>query len=228
MIMNEYELIYVARPQLAAPELESLSEKVSGLIAKQQGEVLVTEDWGRRKMAYPINKNEHGQYNYINFVAPAEAPIGIERLLGLDDSFLRYMTVRLGENVDVEDRRVNAEAKRKERDERRAAEAEAEAIRLAERAEKEAAYAAKAASRLVEEAVSAEDIIADTGSEDSAAPAPEAAAPEAKAEAPAAEADAPEAKADAPEAKADAPEAKADAPEAEAPEAAADGEAEDA
>ena len=206
MIMNEYELIYVARPQLAAPELESLAEKVSGLIAKQQGEVLVTEDWGRRKMAYPINKNEHGLYSYINFVAPAEAPVGIERLLGLDDSFLRYMTVRLGENVDVEDRRVNAEAKKKERDERRAAEAEAEAIRLAERAEKEAAYAAKAASRLEEEAVSAEDIIA--SSSDDGVVAAEAAAPEAEA----------------PEAEA----AEAEAPEAEAAEAATDGESEDA
>ena len=204
MIMNEYELIYVARPQLAAPELESLAEKVSGLIAKQQGEVLVTEDWGRRKMAYPINKNEHGLYSYINFVAPAEAPVGIERLLGLDDSFLRYMTVRLGENVDVEDRRVNAEAKKKERDERRAA--EAEAIRLAERAEKEAAYAAKAASRLEEEAVSAEDIIA--SSSDDGVVAAEAAAPEAEA----------------PEAEA----AEAEAPEAEAAEAATDGESEDA
>ena len=209
MIMNEYELIYVARPQLAAPELESLAEKVSGLIAKQQGEVLVTEDWGRRKMAYPINKNEHGLYSYINFVAPAEAPVGIERLLGLDDSFLRYMTVRLGENVDVEDRRVNAEAKKKERDERRAAEAEAEAIRMAERAEKEAAYAAKAASRLEEEAVSAEDIIASSGDEG-------------------AEAEAPAAEAEAPAAEAEAPAAEAEAPAAEAPEAAADGEAEDA
>lgn len=199
MIMNEYELIYVARPQLAAPELETLAEKVSGLIAKQKGEVLVTEDWGRRKMAYPIMKNEHGQYSYFNFVAPADAPIDIERLLGLDDSFLRYMTVRLGENVDVEDRRVNAEAKKKERDERRAAEAEAEAIRMAERAEKEAAYAAKAASRLEEEAVSAEDIIAAGG--DVAVAEEPAAEPEAEAEAEA---------------------------EPEATEVAADGEAEDA
>ncbi len=141
MIMNQYELIYVTRPTLNADELTNLSTKVSGLIEKANGQVLAAEEWGRRRLAYPIMKNEHGLYTYINFVAPADAPLGVEKSMGLDDSFMRYMTVRLGENVDVDEVRQVAETKKAERDAARAA--EEEAARLA--AEEEAARAAEAA-----------------------------------------------------------------------------------
>ena len=140
MIMNQYELIYVTRPTLNADELSTLSTKVSGLIEKADGQVLATEEWGRRRLAYPILKNEHGLYTYINFVAPADAPLGVEKSMGLDDSFMRYMTVRLGENVNVDEVRQIAETKKAERDAARAA--EQEAARIA--AEEEAARAAEA------------------------------------------------------------------------------------
>ena len=141
MIMNQYELIYVTRPTLNADELATLSTKVSGLIEKAEGQVLAAEEWGRRRLAYPIMKNEHGLYTYINFVAPADAPLGVEKSMGLDDSFMRYMTVRLGENVDVSAVREVAESRKAERDAARAA--EEEAARAA--AEEEAARAAEAA-----------------------------------------------------------------------------------
>ena len=140
MIMNQYELIYVTRPTLNADELASLSSKVSSLIEKADGQVLATEEWGRRRLAYPILKNEHGLYTYINFVAPADTPLGVEKSMGLDDSFMRYMTVRLGENVDVDSVRQIAESQKAERDAARAA--EEEAARAA--AEEEAARAAEA------------------------------------------------------------------------------------
>ena len=141
MIMNQYELIYVTRPTLNADDLSKLSTKVSGLIEKANGQVLAAEEWGRRRLAYPIMKNEHGLYTYINFVAPADAPLGVEKSMGLDDSFMRYMTVRLGENVNVDEVREVAESKKAERDAARAA--EEEAARVA--AEEEAARAAEAA-----------------------------------------------------------------------------------
>mgnify|MGYP001193414067 CR=1 FL=1 len=179
MIMNQYELIYVTRPTLNADELSTLSTKVSGLIEKAEGQVLATEEWGRRRLAYQILKNEHGLYTYINFVAPADAPLGVEKSMGLDDSFMRYMTVRLGENVDVDQVRQLAENKKAERDAARAA--EEEAARLA--AEEEAARAAEAkemaAKAAAFEASQAEirvDGASDEGeSEEAAAGAPEAA-----------------------------------------------------
>ena len=143
MIMNQYELIYVTKPQLNATDLEGVNTKVTGLIEKASGQVLAFEDWGRRRLAYPIAKNEHGVYSYLNFVAPAEAPVGIEKAMGMDDSFIRYMTVQLGKSVDVDSCRVDAETKKAERDAIRAA--DEEAARLAAEAEAEEAAAAAAA-----------------------------------------------------------------------------------
>ena len=179
MIMNQYELIYVTRPTLNAEELVGLSEKVSGLIEKGEGQVLAAEEWGRRRLAYPILKNEHGLYTYINFVAPASAPIGVEKAMGLDDSFMRYMTVRLGENIDVDACRNIAESKKAERDALRAADEEAarlaaeeEATRAAEAAEMAAKAAAFEASKAEFQVDAAEEGAAPTKE---AAPAGEAA-----------------------------------------------------
>ena len=154
MLLNQYELIYVTQPQLNATDLQGLSVKVSGFIEKAQGQVLAMEDWGRKKLAYPISKNEHGLYSYVNFVAPAEAPLSIERALGLDDSFMRYITVQLNKNVDVDAARSTAEAEKAERDAVRAA--EEEAARLAAEAEAEEAAAAAAALAAREAAAAAD------------------------------------------------------------------------
>ena len=180
MLMNQYELIYVTRPQLNAADLEGVGTKVAELVEKASGQVLASEAWGRRRLAYPIAKNEHGVYTYLNFVAPAGAPEGIEKAMGMDESFLRYMTVQLGQNVDVDACRVDAEAKKAERDAARAAEeeaaraaAEAEAE---ERAAAEAARAAREAAAVADAAAAAAAAAASTEPADETAEA-EAAAP---------------------------------------------------
>lgn len=184
MIMNQYELIYVTRPQLNAADLDGLTAKVNGLVEKAEGQVLASEAWGRRRLAYPIAKNDFGVYTYLNFVAPAGAPAGIEKAMGMDESFIRYMTVQLGQNVDIDACRVTAEAKKAERDAARAA--EEEAARAAAEAEAEERAAAEAA-RAAREAAAVADAAAAAAAEAAAVEgAPEEAAAEADA-APAAE-----------------------------------------
>jgi small subunit ribosomal protein S6 len=181
MIMNQYELIYVTRPQLNATDLEGLNAKVSDLIEKGSGQVLASEAWGRRRLAYPIAKNEHGVYTYLTFVAPADAPVSIEKAMGMDESFMRYMTVQLGQNVDVDACRVSAEAKKAERDAAReaeeeaaraAAEAEAEekVVVEAARAAREAAAQADAAAAAAAAVAAAEDEASDEAEAEEAAP----------------------------------------------------------
>ena len=155
MLLNQYELIYVTQPQLNATDLQGLSAKVAGFIEKAEGQVLAIEDWGRKRLAYPIAKNEHGLYSYVNFVAPAGAPLSIERALGLDDSFMRYITVQLNKNVDVDAARTTAETQKAERDAVRAAEEEAARAAAEAEAEVAAAAAAAKAAREAEEAADA-------------------------------------------------------------------------
>ena len=180
MILNQYELIYVAQPQLNATDLEGLSTKVTGFIEKANGQVLAFEEWGRKKLAYQISKNDYGIFNYINFVAPADAPITIERALGLDDSFMRYITVQLDKNVDVDAARSTAEASKAERDAVRAA--EEEAARAAAEAEADEAAAAAAAIAAREAAAAADAAAAEAAAATETAETTEEAPTEAPAE----------------------------------------------
>ena len=135
MILNEYETTYVARPDLPEDAMLRLGEKVGAAIQGQAGTVLVTEDWGKRKLAYNIAKHQRGHYVYLNYVGPAAIVGEIERALRLEDDLLRFLTVKIADDVEPESRRALAEERRRLRIERMAAlkaEEEAEARYRAE------------------------------------------------------------------------------------------------
>ena len=94
--MNRYELTYIIDPNLEETARKELIEKVSALIAANGGEVeKVDETWGKRRLAYAIDHKTEGWYVLVTFTAPAELPREIERNLRINDSILRYMTVKL-------------------------------------------------------------------------------------------------------------------------------------
>lgn len=130
MILNEYETIYVVRPDLTDDVMTKITEKFASVVTERGGTMLVSEDWGKRKLAYLINKHQRGQFIYLNYVGPAVLVGEMERNLGLEDNLLRFLTVKLGEDVEVESRRALAEERKRLRIERMAAikaEEEAEA-----------------------------------------------------------------------------------------------------
>jgi len=108
MIRHEYETIYVTRPDLEEAEQLRIDEKLKGIVANGGGDLLIFEQWGKRKLAYPIRRNLQGSYQFLQYVAPAELPFELERNMNLEDTLIRYMTVKLGENVDVEAARTAA------------------------------------------------------------------------------------------------------------------------
>ena len=103
MIINEYETTYITRPDLPEDMQTAVFEKLLGVIKKYNGELFVHDDWGRRKLAYPIKKHNHGHYVYLNYTGPADLPQELERIIRLDDQILRFLTVRLGSNISLED-----------------------------------------------------------------------------------------------------------------------------
>ena len=132
MIMNEYETIYVTRPDLDAAEQTRLDEKFESVISKD-GTILVKEVWGKRKLAYEIKKHTFGNYTYVNFVGPADIPTAIERSVRIEDNVIRFLTVKLEDTVDVEECRVVAEERQRKRAEKRAQEAESRAASASRR-----------------------------------------------------------------------------------------------
>ncbi len=140
MILNEYETIYIARPDLTDDVMTKITARYEQVITNNAGVILVSEDWGKRKLAYIISKHQRGHYIYLNYVAPATLVAEVERNLGLEDQLLRFLTVKLEDAVEVDARRAIAEERKRLRAERMAAlkaEEEAEARYRAEAEEAE-------------------------------------------------------------------------------------------
>lgn len=140
-LINEYETTYVVRPDLTDDQMTKISSKIEGIINGQGGTILVTEDWGKRKLAYLIDRQNKGHYVYLGYCGPSTLVGEVERNLRNDDTLLRFLTVRIESDVVAEERRILAEERRRQRVERMAAlkaEEEAEARYRAEAEEEEA------------------------------------------------------------------------------------------
>ncbi|RME22806.1 MAG: 30S ribosomal protein S6 [Deltaproteobacteria bacterium] len=118
MIRHEYETIYVTRPDLADADQTRIDEKLQGIIAAGNGELLVFESWGRRKLAYPIRRHQQGTYQYLHYVGPSDLPGQLERSMRLEDALIRFLTVKLDEDVDIEAVRQAAAAEQERRSDR--------------------------------------------------------------------------------------------------------------
>jgi small subunit ribosomal protein S6 len=99
--MRMYETIYIVQPDLGEEEIKTLSTKVQDVVANMNGEFKRLEDWGTRKLAYPINKNPRGRYFYLRFDGDSALIAELERRLRLDDKVIRYQSVKLDQDVVV-------------------------------------------------------------------------------------------------------------------------------
>jgi len=92
---NTYEFTYIINGALSDDQIKSNVERVSKYITERGGEVLEVEEWGTRRLAYPINKKRNGNYVNLYFKASGGLITRLERSLEIDDNMLRYLTLRL-------------------------------------------------------------------------------------------------------------------------------------
>lgn len=92
--MNKYEAMYIVTPEMEDEAIKVVIEKFSGIITANGGEIEKTDEWGRKKLAYPIDYKTEGYYVLVNFAAAPELPRELERNFRNDESILRYMVVR--------------------------------------------------------------------------------------------------------------------------------------
>lgn len=124
MIYNEYETTYIVQPDLPESEVTRLQEKFLGIIDARQGKLLVRDDMGKRRLAYPIGRHSYGIYVYLNYAAPADLIAELERNLRNEDTVVRFLTVLNESGIDPEERRTVAEERQRKRLEARVAAAE--------------------------------------------------------------------------------------------------------
>lgn len=93
--MRKYETIYILQPDLGEDEIKSVGEKVQDVIASYKGAFSRLEDWGVRKLSYPIRKCARGRYMYLRYDGGRELIAELERRLRLDEKVLRYQSVNI-------------------------------------------------------------------------------------------------------------------------------------
>lgn len=92
--MRKYETIFVAQPSLDDEAVKALIEKFKGVIENGEGTVENVDFWGKRRLAYEINKVNEGFYTLINFTADAELPKELDRVFRITDGVIRHIIVK--------------------------------------------------------------------------------------------------------------------------------------
>ncbi|GAC1448348.1 MAG: hypothetical protein PVSMB11_09850 [Desulfuromonadaceae bacterium] len=93
--MRKYETIFILQPELSEDDIKSVTAKAQDVISTYKGECLRMDDWGIRKLAYPIKKSARGRYYYLRFDGESALIFELERRLRLDDKVLRYQSINI-------------------------------------------------------------------------------------------------------------------------------------
>jgi len=97
---REYETIYILRPDVSNDAAEKIVDRAKDVIARLDGTLTKLDNWGKRKLAYPIQKNTRGVFVYLKYVGFNDLVAELERNLRLLDEVVRFQTVLLHEDID--------------------------------------------------------------------------------------------------------------------------------
>jgi small subunit ribosomal protein S6 len=94
--MNIYETVVILNPSLNEDELKSATSKLKDLITGSGGEILKVDVWGKRKLAFEMNKQKFGYYVFLLYRCPSATIKRIEDYAKVFDPVMKYMVIRLG------------------------------------------------------------------------------------------------------------------------------------
>ena len=100
--MRRYETICIIDPDISEDERTPLFDRIKDSIAKENGLLVLQDEWGGRKLAYEIKKKHRGYYVRLDFCGTGQLVNEIERFFRIDDRVIKYMTVLIDDQVDLE------------------------------------------------------------------------------------------------------------------------------
>ena len=113
--MNNYETVFILNPVLSEDQAKDTVDKFVKVLTKANAEIINAENWGLKKLAYPINKKSTGFYNLIEFKAEPQTIAALETEYRRDESVMRFLTTVLDKHAVVyNERRRKGEFKNKE------------------------------------------------------------------------------------------------------------------
>jgi small subunit ribosomal protein S6 len=101
---REYETIYILRPNTPNEGVAEVNTRIKGVIESMGGKVLKVDNWGKRRLAYEVAKERKGIYLYWLYLAKSGVVEEAERNLRMLDNVIRYLTVKVDENIVVDAR----------------------------------------------------------------------------------------------------------------------------
>jgi len=93
--MIKYESMYILKPDMEEEKKDALVKRFSDIVTSNGGEIESVDEWGKKRLAYPIQYINDGYYVLMTFSAPAELPAELERNYRISDDILRYIVVNL-------------------------------------------------------------------------------------------------------------------------------------
>lgn len=100
--MKRYETIVIIDPDLSKEAETPIFERLNDLIPQYKGFLIETDDWGTKKLAYDIKKKNRGHYVRLDFCGDGSLIQEMERFFRIDDKIMKFMTVLLDENADLD------------------------------------------------------------------------------------------------------------------------------
>lgn len=93
-VINSYETLFIVNCENGEEAVKATVNKFTGLVA-ENGTVESVNEWGKRRLAYPINDIPEGYYVVVNFKSEAEFPAELERIFNIDESIMRSVIVKI-------------------------------------------------------------------------------------------------------------------------------------
>ena len=101
---REYETIFILHPESGTNVVDKAATRCREVISRLDGKLLRAENWGNRRLAYPVKKNPKGIYIYLRYLGYQDMVHELERNLRMIDTVIKYLTVKVDEDVDPEAR----------------------------------------------------------------------------------------------------------------------------
>ena len=93
-VVNSYETLFIVNPTLSEDEIKATVDKFTALVA-ENGTVGEIDEWGKRRLAYPIDDITEGYYVLVNFTSESSFPAELERRYNIDENIMRGIVIRL-------------------------------------------------------------------------------------------------------------------------------------
>ena len=108
-VINSYETLFIVNCENGEEAVKATVDKFTGLVA-ENGTVESVNEWGKRRLAYPINDIPEGYYVVVNFKSEADFPAELERIFNIDESIMRSIVVKIDPKKVVAKEAAQSEA----------------------------------------------------------------------------------------------------------------------